>query len=85
LSDERYGAAKEGNQMTPGNAALTRAHLKTPKAAAIAGIAFSVLIIVIFWLLRRSIPDDPLDSGACGLLRNPERLRLHSIWFLLPG
>jgi hypothetical protein len=64
LSDERYGAAKEGNQMTPGNAALTRAHLKTPKAAAIAGIAFSVLIIVIFWLLRRSIPDDPLDSGA---------------------
>jgi hypothetical protein len=46
------------------NATLTRAHLKTPKAAAIAGIAFSVLIIVIFWLLRRSIPDDPLDTGA---------------------
>jgi hypothetical protein len=43
---------------------LTRAHLKTPKAAAIAGIAFSLLMIAIFWLLRRSIPDDPMDTGA---------------------
>jgi hypothetical protein len=50
--------------MTPGDVTLTRARLKTPKAAAIAGIAFSLLIIVIFWLLRRSIPDDPLDTGA---------------------
>jgi hypothetical protein len=38
--------------------------LKTPKAAAIAGIAFSLLIIAIFWLLRRSFPADPLESGA---------------------
>jgi hypothetical protein len=50
--------------MTPGNATLTRARLKTPKAAAIAGIVFSLLMIAIFWLLRRSIPDDPLDTGA---------------------
>ena len=46
------------------NATLTRAHLKTPKAAAIAGIAFSLLMIAIFWLLRRSIPYDPLEPGA---------------------
>ena len=46
------------------NRALTRAHLKTPKAAAIAGIAFSALLIAILWLLRHSIPDDPLETGA---------------------
>ena len=48
----------------PENGTLTRAQLKTPKAAAIAGIAFSLLIFAIFWLLRRSIPADPLDPGA---------------------
>ena len=42
---------------------LTGAHLKTPKAAAIAGIVFSVLLVVIFWLFRRSFPADPLDPG----------------------
>jgi len=46
------------------DAALTHARLKTPKAAAIAGIAFSVLMFAIFWLLWRSIPADPLESGA---------------------
>jgi hypothetical protein len=50
--------------MTPENATLTRAPLKTPKAAGIAGIVFSLLIIVILWLLRRSVPNDPLDTGA---------------------
>ncbi len=48
----------------PENGALTRAHLKTPKAAAIAGIVFSLVMFMIFWLLRRSIPADPLESGA---------------------
>ena len=47
-----------------GTIARTRARLKTPKAAAIAGIAFSMLLLVILWLLRRSVPSDPLDSGA---------------------
>jgi hypothetical protein len=50
--------------MMSGNGALTRARLKTPKAAAIAGIAFSLLMILIIWLLRRSIPDDPLEPGG---------------------
>ncbi len=43
---------------------LTRAALKTPKAAAIAGIVFSILLIIIYWLLRKSVPADPLESGA---------------------
>ena len=47
----------------PENSALTRARLKTPKSAAIAGIVFSLLMLAIFWLLRRSIPADPLESG----------------------
>ncbi len=48
----------------PENHALTGAHLKTPKSAAIAGIAFSLLMFTIFWLLRWSIPVDPLEPGA---------------------
>jgi hypothetical protein len=47
----------------PENGAIAHAHLKTPKAAAIAGIVFSLLMFAIFWLLRRSIPADPLESG----------------------
>ena len=47
----------------PDNSALTYARLKTPRAAAIAGIVFSLLMFVIFWLFRRSIPADPLESG----------------------
>jgi hypothetical protein len=43
---------------------LTHAQLKTPKAAAIAGIAFSLLLLLILWLLRTSIPADPLEPGA---------------------
>ncbi|HWX28478.1 MAG TPA: hypothetical protein VNZ53_13710 [Steroidobacteraceae bacterium] len=43
---------------------LVNARLKTPKAAATAGIAFSLLMFTIFGLLRRSIPADPLESGA---------------------
>jgi len=42
----------------------THAQLKTPKAAAIAGIAFSLLLLLILWLLRTSIPADPLEPGA---------------------
>src|SRR5258705_2270637 len=48
----------------PGNSVLTHAQLKTPKAAAIAGIGFSLLLLLILWLLRTSIPADPLEAGA---------------------
>jgi hypothetical protein len=46
------------------NGEVAHAHLKTPRAAAIAGIVFSLLMFAIFWLLRRSIPADPLESGS---------------------
>src|ERR1700754_2892070 len=46
------------------NTARIPARLNTPKAAAIAGILFSVLLIAIFWLLRRAVPSDPLAAGA---------------------
>jgi hypothetical protein len=44
--------------------AVTHAYLKTPKAVAIAGIVFSLLMFATFWLLRRSIPADPLEPGT---------------------
>lgn len=47
----------------PENGAVAHAHLKTPRAAAVAGIVFSLLMFAIFWLLRRSIPADPLEPG----------------------
>jgi hypothetical protein len=49
--------------MTEEDRTLTRAQLKTPKAAAIAGIVFSILLATIFWLLRSSVPADPLERG----------------------
>lgn len=41
---------------------LTKGALRTPKAAAIAGIVFSILLITTFALLRLSLPADP-SSG----------------------
>ena len=43
---------------------LTGATLRTPKAAAAAGIIFSLLVLTAFWLLRNSMPADPLEPGA---------------------
>jgi hypothetical protein len=45
-------------------AGLTDAYLKTPKAAAFAGIIFSVLMFAVFWLMRLSVPSDPSEPGA---------------------
>jgi hypothetical protein len=43
---------------------LTRRRLKTPRAAAVAGIVFAVLLATGQTLLRLSIPTDPSDTGA---------------------
>jgi hypothetical protein len=40
-----------------------RANMRTPKAAAIAGLVFSALLIAIFLLLRFAVPADPRESG----------------------
>jgi MFS family permease len=45
------------------NDGSVRSRLKTPKAAAIAGILFSVLFTTAYSLLRISVPSDPADSG----------------------
>ena len=42
---------------------LVRSKLKTPRAAAIAGIVFSLLFIAAFSLLRVYVPSDPGESG----------------------
>jgi hypothetical protein len=42
---------------------LTRANLRTPKAAAIAGMLFSLLTVAVFWLLWNSVPADPQEPG----------------------
>jgi hypothetical protein len=48
----------------PAKETVTDIGLRTPRAAAIAGIVFSILLIVIFWLLRSALPADPLEPGA---------------------
>jgi hypothetical protein len=43
---------------------LIRARLKTPRAAAIAGVLFAVLLITCLVLFRLSVRADPLEAGA---------------------
>jgi hypothetical protein len=43
---------------------LARTRLTTPRAAAVAGILFSVLLIICLVLVRISVPADPQDAGA---------------------
>lgn len=50
--------------MTAEPAKLTRAKLRTPRVAAVAGILFSMLLLAVFGLMRRSVPADPLEPGG---------------------
>lgn len=43
---------------------LTAVRLRAPRAAAIAGILFAVLLMTSFWLIRLAVPADPLEAGA---------------------
>ena len=45
------------------NIDLRRSRLTTPRAAAIAGILFSVLLITSLTMIRLSIPADPREAG----------------------
>src|ERR1700733_8395306 len=40
------------------------AQLKAPRAGAIAGILFSILLIISVVLIRLSVPDNPRDPGT---------------------
>lgn len=55
---------RSGPKMTDHKRSLVHAGLKTPRAAAVAGILFSVLLIGSFWLLWRSVPSNPYDAGV---------------------
>ena len=54
---------------------LTRAGLTTPRAAAVAGIVFSVLLIISLILVWISVPTDPQETGTW-LPRNANRVNL---------
>lgn len=45
------------------NLDLSRSRLTTPRAAAIAGILFSLLLITSLVLIRLSVPQNPGDAG----------------------
>ena len=42
---------------------ITRSRLTTPRAAAVAGILFSVLLITSLVLIRLTVPANPHDAG----------------------
>ena len=50
--------------MPDGQLNLTNQKLKTPRAAALAGILFTVLFSSSVVLIRVSIPADPTDAGT---------------------
>jgi hypothetical protein len=53
----------------PSEPPLTDAYLRTPKAAAFAGIILSVLLFAVFGLMRLSPPI--LSNGELGLRETP--------------
>lgn len=50
--------------MTSSEPSLTETYLRTPRAAAFAGIIFSILLFAVFGLMRLSVPPDPFERGA---------------------
>ena len=54
---------------------LIRWGLRTPRAAAIAGILFSLLLTASMLLIRTSIPADPL-AGAADVINHSKRIAL---------
>jgi hypothetical protein len=46
------------------NTTFTTAGLRTPRAAALAGLLFSLLLLAAFLLLRISVPPDPQEPGS---------------------
>jgi hypothetical protein len=60
------GARTKKNQvkeMTMTENAMTRKVLRTPRAAAIAGIIFAVFMAISIVLIRLSLPSDPSEAG----------------------
>jgi hypothetical protein len=60
---------------------VTHNRLTTPRAAAVAGIVFSVLFIVSLVLIRLAVPSDPQDAGTW---LSGERKFVNLALYLLP-
>jgi hypothetical protein len=72
---------REEQAVTP-NEGFSRTNLKTPKAAAIAGMLFSLLTVAAFWLLWISVPADPQEPGSwLGVNSNAVALGLNLVPF----
>ena len=54
---------------------LIRGRFRTPRAAAVAGILFSLLLTASMFLIRTSIPADPL-AGAADVINHSKRIAL---------
>jgi hypothetical protein len=54
---------RRGGRVAADDLALVGRRLTTPRAAAVAGIVFSVMLTTTYVLLRLSIPQNPRDSG----------------------
>ena len=46
------------------NITVTAKQLRTPRAAAVAGLLFAALLIAVLTLFLSSVPKDPLEKGA---------------------
>jgi hypothetical protein len=57
-------SSEQDSTMGAGQRRLIHAELRTPRAAAVAGILFSVLLFATFGLMRLSVPGDPFEPGA---------------------
>ncbi len=57
MNGQRSGVLVDNQKCLVGGA------LRTPRAAAIAGIVFSILLMVSLWLLRESTPTGPSNVG----------------------
>jgi hypothetical protein len=62
--DTRFAVESQNFRLMSHEENLTKTNLRTPRAAALAGIVFSTMLILAFWLLRVSIPTDSSISNA---------------------
>ena len=51
------------------NTHLVQPQIRSPRSAAIAGIVFSVLMIIAMLLVRNMIPDVPADISRAQILK----------------
>ena len=62
-ADARCDADRDVSRGTAQSRGRSRRAIRTPRAAALAGIAFSVLFTVALVLVRSAVPADPGDAG----------------------